>query len=64
MAAAVEKSVLTSVALPRELENFIDESIHSMSEEELRTWKQDSEKIMDDSRSRSGASSAQNGTSR
>jgi hypothetical protein len=64
MATAVEKSVSTSAALPRELESLIDESIASMSEKELRAWKQDSEKIMNDSRSRSGASSAQNGTSR
>jgi hypothetical protein len=64
MATAAEKRVSTSAVLPKELENLIDESIGSMSEKELRAWKRDSEKIMNDSKSRSGASSARSETSR
>ena len=36
--------------LPKELENLVDESIDSMSEKELRAWKQDASKIMARSR--------------
>jgi hypothetical protein len=64
MTTATEKPVSTSTALPKKLEDLIDESIDSMSNNELRAWKLDSEKIMNDSRSRSGASSARSETSR
>ena len=64
MTIAAEKPVSTSTALPKELESLIDESLNSMSKKELREWKRDSEKSMNDSRNRSGASSARSETSR
>jgi hypothetical protein len=58
MTIATEESDSTSAALPEESDNLIDEGIGSMSEEELRAWKRDSEKTMSDSKSRSDASPA------
>jgi hypothetical protein len=64
MTIAAEKPVSASTALPKKLEDLIDESINAMSKKELRAWKRDSEKIMNDSRNRSGASSVRSETSR
>ncbi|MGD0796608.1 MAG: hypothetical protein ABR910_02690 [Acidobacteriaceae bacterium] len=63
MTIATEKPASTSTALPKELEDLIDTSIDAMSKKELRAWKRDCERIMSDSRNRSGASSVQNETS-
>jgi hypothetical protein len=64
MTIAAEKPVSTSTALPKKLEDLIDESIDSMSKKELRAWNRDSQKIMSDSKNRSDVSSARSETSR
>lgn len=54
MSFAVDRPVSIPETLPRELEDFIDESIERMSPKQLRKWQRESEKIMRASKNRSG----------